>query len=115
MVKRTVVGAHYGIMGWLVQRISAAIMALFILLFLMVLLDHRPLSFDIWKTLFSQLWLRIGMQLFVLGLFLHAWVGMRDILMDYIHSTGVRLFLQVLVLVSLSAYAIWSVRIIWGN
>ena len=115
MVKRSVVGAHYGILGWLVQRISAAVMALFILLFLMVLLDHHPLSYDTWKTLFSQLWLRIGMQLFLIGLFLHAWVGMRDILMDYVHSTGIRLLFQVLVLVSLSAYAIWSIRIVWGN
>jgi len=115
VVKRTVVGAHYGIMGWLVQRISAAIMALLILLFLAVLLDHHPLSYDIWKTLLSQLWLRIGMQLFLIGLFLHAWVGMRDILMDYVHATGIRLLLQVLVLVALSVYAIWSIRVIWEN
>ncbi len=115
MVKRTVSGAHYGIVGWLVQRVSAAFMAAFILLFLVVLIARSPSSYADWKMLMSQEWMRIGMQLFYFGLFLHAWIGMRDILMDYVHPTGIRLVLQVAVILSLSVYAIWSVRILWGN
>jgi succinate dehydrogenase / fumarate reductase membrane anchor subunit len=38
---------------------------------------------------------------------------MRDILMDYVHSTGIRLMLQVCVLTSLAGYAIWAVQILW--
>lgn len=115
MVKRVVVGAHYGIIDWLVQRVSAATMAVFTILFLVVVLLHPHNGFEDWKALFSQGWLRIGMLLFFLCLFLHAWVGMRDILMDYVHSTGLRLTLQVLVLMSLAVYAFWAVAILWGK
>ncbi len=114
MVKRTVSGAHYGIVGWLVQRISAAIMAVFIVLFIVSLIVRSPSSYADWKMFMSQEWIRVGMQLFCFALFLHAWIGMRDILMDYVHSTGMRLLLQVSVILSLSVYAIWSVRILWG-
>lgn len=115
MVNRTVVGAHYGIRDWLMQRITAAIMAVFTVLFLFVVLAHPPADYAHWKALMSHSWIRIGMLLFLLSLFLHAWVGMRDILMDYVHPTGIRLTLQVFVLVSLAAYAIWAFRILWGN
>lgn len=115
MVKRTVSGAHYGIVGWLAQRISAVFLAVFIVLFLVILIVRSPSSYADWKMLMSHEWMRIGLQLFCFSLFLHAWVGMRDILMDYVHLTGTRLLLQVSVILALSVYAIWSARILWGN
>jgi succinate dehydrogenase / fumarate reductase membrane anchor subunit len=44
---------------------------------------------------------------------LHAWVGMRDILMDYIKPTGLRLALEVLVILVLVGCAGWAVQILW--
>lgn len=115
MVNRTVVGAHYGITDWLVQRVSAAIMAVSAVLFLGILAIHPPLHYEDWKMLFSHDWLRIGALLFFVSLALHAWVGMRDILMDYVHPTGIRLSLQVVVLLSLAACTLWAVDILWGK
>ncbi len=97
------------------QRISAAIMGVFAVIFLLILLVHPAASYGDWKALMAHSWVKVGMLLFLLSLFLHAWVGMRDILMDYVHRTGIRLALQVLVLMSLAVYAIWAVRILWGN
>jgi succinate dehydrogenase / fumarate reductase membrane anchor subunit len=34
--------------------------------------------------------------------------------MDYIKATGTRLALQVLVVLSLVAYALWSIQILWS-
>jgi succinate dehydrogenase / fumarate reductase membrane anchor subunit len=45
---------------------------------------------------------------------LHAWVGVRNIFMDYIKDTGVRLILYVLVIVALVIYGAWAVQILWG-
>lgn len=115
MVKRTVSGAHYGIMGWLAQRVTAAFMAAFILAFLAILMLRLPASYADWKGLLAHEWMRIGLLLFFFALFLHAWIGMRDILMDYVHPAGIRLLLLVLIIFSLFAYAIWAVRILWGN
>ena len=64
--------------------------------------------------MFAQQWFRLASLLFALSVFWHAWVGVRDILMDYVHATGTRLALQVLVVLSLVAYALWSIQILWS-
>jgi succinate dehydrogenase / fumarate reductase, membrane anchor subunit len=43
----------------------------------------------------------------------HAWVGVRDILMDYVKPDGLRLALQVLTLLVIAAYLGWTVQILW--
>ena len=43
----------------------------------------------------------------------HAWVGVRDIWMDYVKPVGVRLALQVFTIVWLVGCAGWSVQVLW--
>ncbi|MEO8166439.1 MAG: succinate dehydrogenase, hydrophobic membrane anchor protein, partial [Betaproteobacteria bacterium] len=43
-----------------------------------------------------------------------AWIGMRDILMDYIKPTGVRLGLEIAVVLILVGYAVWTAQILWS-
>jgi succinate dehydrogenase / fumarate reductase membrane anchor subunit len=114
MVKRVVVGAHYGLRDWLVQRVSAVVMAVYTVLLAVVLVAAPPLDYADWKALFAHQWMRFATLLFFLSLFLHAWVGMRDILMDYVHPTGLRLALQVAVVLSLVFYAVWTVQVLWS-
>ena len=52
---------------------------------------------------------------FFAALLYHAWVGMRDILMDYLHATSVRLAAESLVALALLFYLIWSASILWGR
>ncbi len=114
MVMRNVVGAHYGLRDWLVQRVTAGVMAVYTLILLIVLVSHPSLQYPEWKALFGSQWMRMASLLFLLSLFVHAWIGLRDILMDYIKPTGVRLFLQVLVILALVVYAALSIQILWG-
>jgi len=113
VVNRIVVGAHYGLRGWLVQRISAIVMVLYTALFAVAVVVSRPADHAAWKTLFGQGSMRFATLLFFTSLFLHAWVGMRDILMDYIKPTGLRLALEVLVILVLVGCAGWAVQILW--
>ena len=113
MVKRIVTGAHYGIRDWLMQRITALVMAVYTVLFASSLYMSPAVTYDSWKDMFSQGWMRLATFLFLLSLFLHAWVGMRDILMDYVKATGLRLALEVLVIVVLAGYTGWAVQILW--
>jgi succinate dehydrogenase hydrophobic membrane anchor protein len=46
-------------------------------------------------------------------LFYHAWIGVRDIFMDYIKPTGVRLVLHSVVVLLLIGYAGWAAQILW--
>lgn len=114
MVNRVVTGAHYGLRGWLVQRISAVMMALYALFMAGWLLLHPHPDYGIWTGLFAGDVMRSFTLLVLLALFGHAWIGVRDIVMDYVKPAGVRLMIYVLVILALVLYAIWSVQILWG-
>jgi succinate dehydrogenase / fumarate reductase membrane anchor subunit len=113
LVDRIVVGARYGLRDWLAQRITAAVMAVYSVIALVVLMGGRPISYAVWRDLFAQGWMRVATLLFAASLAWHAWVGMRDILMDYVKPTGVRLALEVAVLLALAGYLGWTVQILW--
>ena len=114
MVKRVVVGAHYGLRDWLVQRVSAAVMAAYTVLFAIVLVVARPTNYSNWRALFSGQAMKLATLLFFVSLCVHAWIGMRDILMDYVGALWVRLGLQAVVVLALIAWALWAIQILWS-
>jgi len=114
MVNRQVVGAHYGLRDWLAQRVTAVVMAIYTLLFLAMLVGMPKLDYPHWKVLWALPAVRYATLLFLLSLFIHAWVGMRNIFMDYIKPTNLRLVLYVVVILSLVWYAVWAVQILWS-
>ena len=112
-MNRVVTGAHYGLRDWLAQRITAVIMAVYTVILVVVLLGGKPISYPVWRDLFTQGWMRVATLLFAASLAWHAWVGVRDILMDYIKHDGLRLALQVLTVLLLAAYLGWAIEILW--
>ena len=112
-MKRLVVGAHYGLRDWLAQRITALIMAIYSLIVAAVLLSGQPINYAVWRDLFSHGWMRVATLLFAFSLAWHAWVGVRDIVMDYVKLDGLRLTLQILILLLIAIYFGWAVQILW--
>jgi succinate dehydrogenase / fumarate reductase membrane anchor subunit len=113
MTDRVVTGAHYGLRDWLAQRITAVIMAVYSVIVVCVLISSKPITYGVWRELFAQGWMRVATLLFMASLAWHAWVGVRDILMDYIKPDGLRLALQVMVLLTIAAYVGWTIQILW--
>ena len=108
------VGAHYGMRGWLLQRLTALFMALYTIGLAVCLLWHAPASRADWKAIFSGDFVRITTMFFFAALLYHAWIGMRDILMDYVKPTGLRLTLMTAVAAILVVYLIWAAAILMG-
>jgi len=113
VVNRVITGAHYGMRDWLAQRITAVIMAVYSLIVVAVVVMNSPLKYAGWKALFAQGSMRVATLIFALSLAWHAWVGVRDILMDYIKPDGLRLALQVFTLLLIASYVGWTVQILW--
>jgi len=113
MVNRKIVGAHYGLKDWLVQRITGVVMVVFTLMMAAALLSGAAASYDSWRATMSGGFMRFISFLFIVSLCWHAWVGIRDIWMDYIQPTGIKLLLHVLTLLSLVGCAGWAAQIIW--
>ncbi|MGH8671537.1 MAG: succinate dehydrogenase, hydrophobic membrane anchor protein, partial [Burkholderiales bacterium] len=95
-------------------RATAVLMAIYTLYLGAFVLGQQPLGYAQWRALFEPQWMRFFSVVFALSLLLHAWVGVRDVLMDYIRTTGTRLVLQVLVIAFLLVYFTWTIQILWS-
>lgn len=107
-------GAHTGTGTWLVQRASAVALALALPLLLARGFVEAPGDFEAWRAFFAPLWFRVMLLLSAVALALHAWVGVRDILMDYAHPAGLRLALYLVVIVVLSGSVLWLAAVLWS-
>jgi succinate dehydrogenase / fumarate reductase, membrane anchor subunit len=114
MVKRVVVGAHYGLKDWLAQRVTAVVMIVYTLLWLTVAMVHGGLDRALWQALFADVAFRVATMLFGIALLWHAWIGMRDIWMDYIKPAALRLALEAITVVVLISYGVWLASILWA-
>jgi len=115
MINKQPVGAHYGWKDWMLQRVTAVVMVAFSIVILGFFMLHGSVSYAEWQQLFQNQLVRILALLFFLATFYHAWIGVRDVLMDYIKPLWIRLSLQVLVCLFLIVCSIWTVSILWGN
>ena len=111
---RLVVGAHYGLKDWLAQRITAIVMAVYTVVLLVAFLNGSNFTYEGWAGLFAKQWFKLFSLVTFLALYYHAWVGMRDIWMDYVKPVGVRLTLQIITILWLIACAFYTVQILWS-
>ena len=113
MVSRIVVGAHYGLGSWLAQRITAVIMAVYSVILVVVFMTGRPISYGVWKELFTQGWMRVATLLFAVSLAWHAWIGVKEILIDYARPDSLRFTLHVIFALVIAAYLGWTIQVLW--
>ena len=114
---RKVGGARRGLDMWLAQRASAVYMLLFLPLFLFYVLTASSLDYAGWRTLFLPLGIKVAALLFVAALLVHAWIGMREIFIDYLHCarcTLLRLSLYFAFALLYLACLVWAVDILWS-
>jgi succinate dehydrogenase / fumarate reductase membrane anchor subunit len=111
--KRIVTGAHYGLRDWLGQRVTAVILTVYSLYLFFSMVSAPQLDYRGWSMLFMSPFMKVATLLAMLALIYHAWVGIRDVYMDYIKPAGIRLLLQVLTILALIGYACWTAVILW--
>src|SRR5690606_7406906 len=117
--KRLVVGAHYGTLDFIVQRVTAIIMAVYTLVLFFGIIFTSEMNFENWRRLFTFTCAGIPVgsllaTLAFISLAWHAWIGVRDIWMDYVRSAGLRLFLQALTALWLVGAVVYFAKILWS-
>ncbi len=103
-----------GFRDWIIQRISALLIASYTLVVFVYVLSHPNLAYIDWFHLYANIWMRIYTVVVLAALLWHAWIGLWTVFTDYIKSTALRLFLELLVFVALIAYMIWCLDILWA-
>lgn len=110
-----------GLYDWLIQRITAVVLAVYFVCLLGYLILNPDLDYQQWQGLFNATWMRIASLMALMALCAHAWIGMWTISTDYLTSdmlggkaTVVRFFFQAACVVLMFIYLVWGIQILWG-
>ena len=101
-----------GMRAWLLQRLTAVYIAFYSLSLITWVVWNSPVNFNNWYSLFSHPTILITTILFYLSLFIHAWVGVRDILVDYAKPSSVRFILLTALALFLTVMTMWLLLIV---
>jgi succinate dehydrogenase / fumarate reductase membrane anchor subunit len=102
-----------GLRAWLVQRVTAVYMLLFMVFFLVHFVVDPPHSYPAWHAWMMSSSVSIATLVFFAALLAHAWVGIRDVILDYVHPIYFRVGLLVLLGLGLTALGVWVLGILW--
>ena len=111
-----------GSRDWIVQRLSAVILAVYTILSLGWILLHPGFDYTAWYGFMMTLPMKIFSLLAILSLVGHAWVGMWTVFTDYItpaqvgpSASAYRLILQCATIVAIIVFMVWGIQIFWAH
>ena len=111
-----------GLSDWLIQRVSAIVVALYIIILLGWILLAGEVTYVTWRELFSSTWMQLFTLITLLATCAHAWIGMWTIGSDYLRSRTLgegadtlRHVYQIMCILILLVYFFWGVKILWGS
>ncbi|UDL03475.1 succinate dehydrogenase, hydrophobic membrane anchor protein [Marinobacter sp. CA1] len=102
-----------GVYDWLIQRVTAYVLALYTIFMLGFALT-TDVNFESWAALFGQTWFRIFSLLALISLGAHAWVGLWTVTTDYVKAMAPRFLIQAVCGLAMFVYIVWGVQILWG-
>jgi succinate dehydrogenase / fumarate reductase, membrane anchor subunit len=114
MLIQLLTNKYPGMRLWLSQRLTAVVMAAYIVLLIILLVALQPNNHAAWRALFAASWIGIATFLFFLSLFIHAWLGVSDVFKDYVFNLKLRVVLQIIVDILLVIYLVWVSFILWN-
>ncbi|MDO6497445.1 succinate dehydrogenase, hydrophobic membrane anchor protein [Photobacterium sanguinicancri] len=103
-----------GIHDFILIRATALILTLYTFYMVGFFAFGPELTFETWSAFFGQLSTRVFTLLALLSILVHAWIGLWQVLTDYIKPVALRAGLQLGVVVVLLVYLFSGFLIVWG-
>ncbi|MBV1869530.1 MAG: succinate dehydrogenase, hydrophobic membrane anchor protein [Gammaproteobacteria bacterium] len=103
-----------GVYDWLIQRVSAVAVGLYVFILAGYLITHPGLGYEQWHAFMSCGAMRIASTLALLATLAHAWIGLWVITTDYVTNALVRVACQSACGLAAAIYLVWGVQILWG-
>lgn len=104
-----------GLRAWVTQRVSAIVMVIFFVVVPLYMVQLGVKDFASWKQVMATPLMVIAWGLFFLAVIAHAWVGIRDVILDYVHNFVLRSLSLSLVVIVLVASLLWVLRVLLLN
>ncbi|WPL16145.1 Succinate dehydrogenase hydrophobic membrane anchor subunit [Thiorhodovibrio winogradskyi] len=99
-----------GLKAWVIQRLSAVYIALFGSYLVIRLMFAPPVDHQAFVGWLASPLVALALLLYIPLLLLHAWVGVRDVLIDYVKPSGLRMGLLSLFALMLLASGLWAAQ-----
>jgi succinate dehydrogenase / fumarate reductase membrane anchor subunit len=110
-----------GLQDWIVQRVSALVLAVYFLFILGYLIAHPDLTYVQWAGLHGMMIMKVFNTLSLLLLLAHVWIGVWGVLTDYVtpriwgHGADLaRSILLFLVIAVICVVAVFGIGIFWS-
>jgi len=110
-----------GLYDWMMQRVSAVVMAAYTIFLVAFIVLTPDLDYDTWKALYATLWMRVFSVMTLLSIAAHAWIGLWAVLTDYLtnrlmgaKATVLRVIAQMGLGAVTVTYLVWGIEILWG-
>ncbi len=110
-----------GVSDWLVQRVTAVVLAAYIVFIMGFIVSTPDLQYAQWDALFDSFWVRVFSVVALLSVSAHAWIGCWAVLTDYItvrlmgsKATVWRIAMQLILATINVFYVVWGFETIWG-
>ncbi|MEA9392301.1 succinate dehydrogenase membrane anchor subunit [Acerihabitans sp. TG2] len=103
-----------GVHEWLLVRASAIVICLYILYMLGFIVFADNLNYEIWRGFFSLPMTKVFTLLTLFSILVHTWIGMWQVLTDYIKPVALRLSLQLAIVIVLLVYFFYGTVVVWG-
>ena len=114
MVDNLATVGRNGVHDYLLVRASAIILTLYTLFLASFFITTSTVTFEIWRAFFAQMSVKVFTLLALLSLVVHAWIGVWQVLSDYIKPAFLRGSLQFIFSVTLLAYLAAGFITVWG-
>jgi succinate dehydrogenase / fumarate reductase membrane anchor subunit len=99
-----------GLKAWAIQRLTAIYIGVFSIYLVSVLLFAAPDDYAAWRSWLGGPVVSVALLLYVVSVMMHAWIGVRDVLIDYVHPIAIRATLLGVVALSLVAMGLWAAQ-----
>lgn len=101
-----------GVHKWLLVRASAIVICLYIIYLLGFILIADTLTYDVWRGFFATPMTKVFTLLTLFSILVHTWIGMWQVLTDYIKPLA--LLLQLAIVIVLMVYLLYGTIVVLG-
>ncbi len=103
-----------GVHDYILVRATAIVIALYILYLVGFWATSGEITWQVWTGFFASSFTKVFTLLALFSILIHAWIGMWQVLTDYIKPLALRLVLQLVIVVALLVYVIYGFVVVWG-
>jgi len=103
-----------GVHDFILVRATAIVLTLYIIYMVGFFATTGEISWEVWTGFFASGFTKVFTLLALVSILIHAWIGMWQVLTDYVKPLALRLVLQLAIVVALVAYVLYGFVVVWG-